>query len=194
MRYSRIKRKTKETEIKAELKLDGKGIYTIKTGIGFMDHMLSIFAARGLFDLEISARGDLDVDEHHTVEDIGIVMGNAFKQALGKKERIMRYGFSILPMDETLVTVTVDISGRGLLVWNAEFNRERIGDLSTELLYDFFDAFARNCGATLHIRVEYGRNEHHKAEAIFKGFGMAMRTACELDPRQKGIPSTKGVI
>ncbi|MFH1470746.1 MAG: imidazoleglycerol-phosphate dehydratase HisB [Candidatus Micrarchaeota archaeon] len=194
MRTAKINRKTKETEIEIELVLDGKGSGSVDTGVGFLDHMLSLFANRGLFDLKVKAKGDLQIDEHHTVEDVGIALGQAFSKALGDKAGIRRYGFSLTPMDEVLATVAVDISGRGMLTWNAEFKRERVGDLSTELLYDFFDAFARNCGTSLHMRLEYGRNEHHKAEALFKGFGMAMRTACEKDGQREGIPSTKGVI
>ncbi|MFH1447847.1 MAG: imidazoleglycerol-phosphate dehydratase HisB [Candidatus Micrarchaeota archaeon] len=194
MRNTKMSRKTKETEIEVKLDLDGKGTYSIESGIGFLDHMLSLFASRSMIDLTVKAKGDFQVDEHHTVEDVGIVMGKAFSKALGSRMGIMRYGFFMLPMDEALATVSVDLGGRGMLIWNAEFKREKIGDMSTELLYDFFEAFARNCGATLHIRLEYGRNEHHKAEAIFKGFGMVMRMACEQDLRRKDIPSTKGVI
>ncbi|MBI5223240.1 imidazoleglycerol-phosphate dehydratase HisB [Candidatus Micrarchaeota archaeon] len=193
-RTAKITRKTKETEIEVELNLDGSGKSDIKIGVGFLEHMLTLFAARGMFDLKVFANGDLDVDDHHTIEDIGICIGQAFSEAIGDKRGIRRYGFWILPMDETLATIALDLSGRSALVWNVQFEREKIGDMSTEMLYDFFDAFSRNAQVNLHMKIEYGRNEHHRAEALFKGWGMAMRMACEIDPRQIGIPSTKGIL
>lgn len=194
MRTAEVERNTNETQIKVKLSLDGKGAYDIRTGVGFLDHMLCLLAKHGLFDLELGAKGDLEVDEHHTVEDIGIVLGQAFRQALGDKKGITRYGFFILPMDEALAQVAVDLGGRSCLVWDAEFKRKTIGDFPTELAYDFFEAFASNCGANMNIRLLSGRNEHHKMEAIFKAFARAMRMACEPDERSPGIPSTKGVL
>jgi len=195
MRKAEVERKTNETEIKIKLNLDGTEKRKIDTGIGFLNHMLELFAKQGLFDLEIKAIGDLQVDEHHTVEDVGIVLGQAFKKALGEKKGIKRYGFFILPMDETLALAAVDIGGRSYCVMDIQFNREKVGDLSTELVYDFFEALASNLGANIQIKVFYGRNEHHKIEAVFKTFARAMSMAVEIDPRIKGkIPSTKGVI
>jgi len=195
MRKAEVERKTNETEIKIKLNLDGTGKRKIDTGIGFLNHMLELFAKQGLFDLEIKAIGDLQVDEHHTVEDVGIVLGQVFKKALGEKKGIKRYGFFILPMDETLALVAVDIGGRSYCVVDVSFNREKVGDLSTELVYDFFEALASNLGANIQIKVFYGRNEHHKIEAVFKAFARAISMAVEIDPRIKGkIPSTKGVI
>ena len=195
MRKAEVERKTNETEIKIKLNLDGTEKRKIDTGIGFLNHMLELFAKQGLFDLEIKAIGDLQVDEHHTVEDVGIVLGQAFKKALGEKKGIKRYGFFIVPMDETLALAAVDIGGRSYCVMDIQFNREKVGDLSTELVYDFFEALASNLGANIQIKVFYGRNEHHKIEAVFKTFARAMSMAVEIDPRIKGkIPSTKGVI
>ncbi len=191
---SRISRKTNETDIDISLKINGTGVRTIDTPVGFLNHMLDLFAKQGLFDLNIKATGDLFIDEHHTVEDIGIVLGKAFSDALGDKKGINRYGFFILPMDEALATVAIDFSGRYAFQLNCEFNREKIGDLSTELIYDFWDAFAQNAKVNLFIKVENGRNDHHKAEAIFKAVAKAIRMACEIDKRAGlEIPSTKGV-
>lgn len=192
---SRISRKTNETDIDISLKINGTGVRTIDTPVGFLNHMLDLFAKQGLFDLNIKATGDLFIDEHHTVEDIGIVLGKAFSDALGDKKGINRYGFFILPMDEALATVAIDFSGRYAFQLNCEFNREKIGDLSTELIYDFWDAFAQNAKVNLFIKVENGRNDHHKAEAIFKAAAKAIRMACEIDRRAPlAIPSTKGVL
>ena len=195
MRKAEIERNTNETQIKLKLEIDGSGKRSIDSGIGFLDHMLDLFAKQGLFDLELKAKGDLGVDEHHTVEDIGIVLGQAFKKAIGNKKGIRRYGYFVLPMDEALAMCAMDLGGRPWCVLDADFKREKVGDLSTELLYDFFQAFASNCGANVHMKVFYGRNEHHKIEAIFKAFARAMRMACEMDERAgKELPTTKGTL
>lgn len=190
-----IERKTNETQIKIGLNIDGTGKGIIDIPIGFLNHMLDLFSKHGLFDLNIKAKGDIFIDEHHTVEDIGIVLGQALLEALGNKKGINRYGFFILPMDEVLATVAIDFSGRYAFKLDCEFNREKVGDLSTELVYDFWDAFAQNARANLFIKVENGRNDHHKIEAIFKATARAIRMGCELDKRAlKNIPSTKGVL
>src|SRR3989344_4795310 len=194
-RKSNILRKTNETKIAISLNIDGAGKRKIDTPIGFLNHMLDLFAKHGLFDLTIKARGDTHIDEHHTVEDIGIALGEAFSKALGKKIGIRRYGFFILPMDETLATVALDFSGRYAFQFNCLFLREKVGDLSTELVSHFWDSFAQNAKANLHIKVENGGNEHHKIEGIFKAVARAVRMACEIDPRAKReIPSTKGKL
>lgn len=193
MRKSRIERKTKETDIKAELILDGAGKYSINTSIPFIDHMLSLMCKHGLFDLKIKAKGDVEIDHHHTVEDLGIVLGKAFKQALGDMKGITRYGQAFVPMDEALASVSLDISGRPFLVYLAEFpKRSRLKDFDPDLIEDFFQAFVSNSGVTLHVGVLYGRNTHHMIEAIFKALGRALRQAVTIDPRVKGVPSTKG--
>ena len=196
MKYkATVHRKTSETNIAVTLKINGTGKREIKTPVGFLNHMLDLFAKHGLFDLSIKAEGDMYIDEHHTVEDIGIVLGEAFTKALGDKRGIMRYGFFILPMDEALATVAVDFAGRYSFRFDCPFGREKVGDLSTELLLHFWDAFAQNAKINLHIKVENGINEHHKAEAIFKVMARAIRMACEIDPRAKDkIPSTKGTL
>ena len=195
MRTAEIERKTNETEVKVKLNIEGSGKYSVKCGIGFLEHMLSLFAKQGLFDLEVEAKGDLNVDEHHLTEDIGIVLGSAFKKALGEKKGIRRYGFFLLPMDESLASAAVDLSGRYAFAYNVKFEREKIGNLPTELIEDFFGAFAQNCQMNLHLNLDYGRNEHHKAEALFKAFGKSMRMACEMDERLAGaLASTKGVL
>ena len=194
-RISKIVRKTNETEIAIDLDIDGVGKKLIDTPIGFLNHMLDLFAKQGLFDLNIKAKGDMFVDEHHTVEDIGIAMGKAFSQALGDKKGINRYGFFILPMDEALATVAIDFAGRYAFTFDCNFNREKIGDLSTELIYDFWGGFAQNAKVNLYVKVENGRNDHHKAEAIFKALAKAIRMACEIDKRASlTVPSTKGVL
>ncbi len=194
-RSSRISRKTKETDIDIGLKINGSGIRTIDTPVGFLNHMLDLFAKHGLFDLSIKAKCDMFIDEHHTVEDIGIVLGQAFSKALGDKKGINRYGFFILPMDEALATVAIDFAGRYAFTFNCDFQREKIGDLSTELIFDFWDGFAQNAKVNLFIKVENGRNDHHKAESIFKAAAKAIRMACEIDRRDPTtIPSTKGVL
>lgn len=190
-----VKRKTTEMEVEIKLNLDGSGKYEIKTPIGFLNHMLEFFTKHGLFDLEIKATGDIQVDEHHIVEDIGIVLGEAFAKALGDKRGINRYGFFILPMDEALATVAADFSGRYAFRFDCQFTREKVGDLPTELVFDFWDAFAQNAKLNLQIKVENGRNDHHKIEAIFKAVAKALRMACEIDERlDKEIPSTKGKL
>ena len=190
-----INRKTNETDISVSLNLDMTGERKIETQIGFFNHMLDLFAKHGLFDLTLKAAGDTDTDEHHLVEDTGIVMGEAFTKALGDKQGINRYGFFILPMDEALVTVVIDFSGRYAFTFKCQFDREKVGDLSTELVYDFWEAFAQNAKVNLFIKVENGRNDHHKIEAIFKAAARAIRMACELDQRSiNQIPSTKGKL
>lgn len=192
-RKSVIERNTTETKIVLALNIDGVGKRKIDTPVGFLNHMLNLFARHGLFDLSIKATGDVHIDEHHTVEDIGIVLGEAFAKAIGDKKGIKRYGFFILPMDESLATVAVDFAGRYSFQFNCPFVREKVGDLSTELIQHFWDAFAQNAKVNLHIKVENGINEHHKIEGIFKAAARAIRTACEIDPRAKyEVPSTKG--
>lgn len=194
-RYSKIERKTNETQIKIGLNIDGTGKGIIDTPIGFLNHMLDLFSKHGLFDLNIMAKGDTFIDEHHTVEDIGIVLGQVFASVLKDKKRINRYGFFILPMDEVLATAAIDFSGRYAFKLDCEFNREKVGDLSTELVYDFWNAFAQNAKVNLFIKVENGRNDHHKIEAIFKATARSIRMACEIDLRAlNNIPSTKGVL
>ncbi|MCX6730659.1 MAG: imidazoleglycerol-phosphate dehydratase HisB [Candidatus Roizmanbacteria bacterium] len=194
-RNAQIKRKTNETDIDISLVIDGRGKRIIETPIGFLNHMLDLLAKQGLFDLKIKAIGDIYIDEHHTVEDVGIVLGQTFAKALGDKKGINRYGFFILPMDESLATVAVDFAGRSAFTLQCEFRREKVGDLSTELIYDFWDAFAQNAKANIFIKVENGRNDHHKIEAIFKALAKALRMACEFDKRALlEIPSTKGTL
>ncbi|MDP1676994.1 MAG: imidazoleglycerol-phosphate dehydratase HisB [Bacteroidota bacterium] len=194
MRKSKIKRKTKETDILVSVELNGSGKSSINTGIGFLDHMLDLFAKHGMFDLTVVCKGDLHVDDHHTTEDVGIAMAKAFATALGDKKGIARYGMSYVPMDESLARCVVDLSGRSALVFHAEFNRKKVGDLSTEMIEHFFLSFAENLKANIHIEVLYGKNTHHKIEAIYKSFARAMRQACEVDPRVKGVLSTKGKL
>ena len=193
-RTATIDRKTAETQIHVELNLDGTGVSNIATGVGFFDHMLTLFAKHGAFDLNVQAQGDLHVDQHHTVEDVGICLGQAVKQALGDKAGIRRYGHFTLPMEETLCTTAIDLSGRYSFVFNASFGSPKIGDFDAELVEDFFQAFAANALCNLHILVHYGRNSHHIAEAIFKSAARALRTAIEGDPRMSGVPSTKGTL
>src|SRR6266568_3540516 len=188
-----INRKTNETNISIALTIDGTGKRETDIPVGFLTHMIDLFTKHGLFDLNIKAKGDTYIDEHHTVEDIGIVLGEAFAKALGDKKGIKRYGFFILPMDETLATVAVDFAGRYSFRFECPFVREKVGDLSTELIKHFWDAFAQNAKVNLSIKVENGDNEHHKIEAIFKATARAIRMACEIDERMKDqIPSTKG--
>ena len=195
MRKAEVERDTKETRIKARLRIDGRGRYNVSTGIRFFDHMLELFTKHGGFDLDLQAAGDLDVDQHHTVEDVGIVLGQCFAQALGDRVGIYRAGYFVLPMDETLAVVAVDLGGRPALVYHAPTRFRLVGDLQTELLEDFFDGFVTHCGANLHARVMYGRSNHHKVEAIFKCFARAMRYACSKDKRLKDqLPSTKGLL
>ena len=195
MRAGKISRKTKETEIDVSVDLEGTGAAKISTGIGFFDHMLEQFARHSLIDIAISAKGDLHIDQHHTVEDVGIALGQAVRQALGERAGIARYADALLPMDETLTRVAIDVSGRPFLVFRTEFPRQKIGEFDTELVREFFQAFAMNAGITLHVETLYGANAHHISETCFKGLARALRLAIALDPRQKGaIPSTKGTL
>jgi imidazoleglycerol-phosphate dehydratase len=195
VRTSTIDRTTKETSVAIGLTLDGSGTYAIDTGIRFLDHMLELFAKHGGFDLTVKATGDLDIDQHHTVEDIGIALGEAFKDALGSKVGINRAGYFVLPMDETLCVVAVDLSGRPALVYEDKIRAAKVGDLVVELLPDFFGGFANACAANVHAKVLYGRSSHHKVESIFKCFARAMRYACSTDERLKDqLPSTKGLL
>lgn len=193
-RTAEIERQTAETKITLKLVLDGSGKSTIHSGVGFLDHMLTLFAKHGLFDLDIQCTGDLQVDAHHTTEDIGICLGQAFAQALGDKRGITRYGHLVLPMEETLVTVAVDLSGRNYVVFNAPIPSGKIGDFDSELVEDFWYAFASNALCNYHVLLHYGRNSHHIAEAIFKASARALRMAISLDARQPDIPSTKGKL
>jgi len=195
MRTARVDRKTKETDIKIELNLDGEGKYNINTAIPFLDHMLSLTSKHGLFDLKIKAKGDIDIDDHHTVEDVGITLGKAVRQALGDMKGITRYGQAAVPMDEALAEVCLDISGRPYLIYKVEFpKRSKIKDFDPDLIEDFLQAFVSNSNITLHVQSHYGRNTHHIIEAIFKALGRALRQAVTIDPRVKGVPSTKKVL
>ena len=195
MRQAEISRKTAETDIQLSLNLDGAGAADIDTGCGFLDHMLTLFARHGRFDLTVRCRGDLHVDAHHTTEDIGIALGQAFARALGDKRGIVRYGSLLLPMDETLVLCAVDLSGRAMLRWNVEIPASKVGDFDTELGEEFFWGFVRSAAATLHVRQLDGTNSHHILEAVFKAFGRAMRQAVAIDPDAADeIPSTKGSL
>jgi imidazoleglycerol-phosphate dehydratase len=194
MRLATIDRTTNETEVHLELNLDGSGTAKVQTGVGFLDHMLELLARHAVIDLTVQAKGDLHVDQHHTVEDIGICLGQAIKQALGDKRGIRRYGHCTLPMEETLVTTAIDLSGRYYLVFNAPLASPKIGDFDSELLEDFWQAVAANALCNLHVLTHYGRNSHHVAEAVFKSAARALRMAVELDPRSPGVPSTKGTL
>jgi imidazoleglycerol-phosphate dehydratase len=195
MRKAAVTRKTNETEISVELDLDGSGAAKVGTGIGFFDHMLDQLARHSLIDMSVSAKGDLHIDDHHTVEDVGIALGQALKQALGDKRGLTRYADCLLPMDETLTRVAVDVSGRPFLVFGAEFPTAKIGTFDTELVREFFQAFAINGGLTLHVETLHGRNSHHIAESCFKGVARALGAALAIDPRQaQRIPSTKGAL
>ena len=194
IRTAAVERKTAETSIKLVLNLDGSGKGIIDSGIGFFDHMLNLMTVHGLMDLTLACDGDLEVDGHHSVEDIGIALGRAFRQAIGDKAGICRYGTFYLPMDETLALVSLDISGRPFLVYDGGGMAPMIGGFDTELTEEFLRAFAFNAGITLHVKVLYGTNSHHKVEAIFKALGHALRIAVENDPRVDGIPSTKGTL
>jgi imidazoleglycerol-phosphate dehydratase len=193
-RTSSIKRKTGETSISLSLNIDGKGKSSVKTGIPFFDHMLTLFSKHGLFDIKLSAKGDINVDYHHTVEDVGICLGQAFREALGDKKGIVRYGESKVPMDESLAEVIIDISGRPHLTYNVPFEKTKFIDFDVEVVREFFEAFVLNAGITVHINMIRGRNMHHVIEAIFKAFAVTLSKACAIDPRKKGIPSTKGVL
>lgn len=193
-RTARVERTTKETSVAVEVKLDGERRARIATGLGFFDHMLELLAHHAAIDLTVEAKGDLRVDEHHTVEDVGLALGDALSKALGERRGIRRYGF-LLPMDESLAQVALDLGGRPYLVFQASFERERVGELPTECVEDFFKAMSDALKANVHVQLHHGRNDHHKIEAIFKAFGRALRMAIEDDPRLGGgVPSTKGVI
>jgi len=195
MREASVERITKETQIRGSLRIEGTGTYEISTGVRFLDHMLELFGKHGGFDLSIDAKGDLDVDQHHTVEDVGIALGDLFSKALGDRRGINRAGYFVQPMDETLAVVAVDLGGRPALVYDQQVDVVHVGDLQTELLEDFFGGFVNHAGANLHAKVMYGRSNHHKIEAIFKCFARAMRYACSTDERlQDQLPSTKGLL
>ena len=195
MRKATIQRTTKETDVRAVLVIDGKGRYQISTGIRFFDHMLELFSHHGGFDLELKAKGDLDVDQHHTVEDVGIVLGQLFDQALGDKRGILRAGYFLMPMDETLGLAAVDFCGRTSVSVDTKVRVRLVGDLQAELVQDFFDGFARGARASVHARVLYGRSSHHKIESLFKAFARALRAACWRDRRlARLLPSTKGLL
>ncbi|HEY3395378.1 MAG TPA: imidazoleglycerol-phosphate dehydratase HisB [Lacipirellulaceae bacterium] len=193
-RTANIDRKTTETHVRLALELDGTGQSDIATGVGFLDHMLTLLAKHAAIDLSVQAEGDLEVDQHHTVEDVGICLGQALKQSLGDKAGIRRYGHFTLPMEETLATVAIDLSGRYAMVFRADFPSAKIGDFDSELLEDFWQALAANALCNLHVLVHYGRNSHHISEAIFKAAARALRMAVEIDPRTTGVPSTKGAL
>lgn len=192
-RYAEKSRETKETKVKVKMNLDGTGESHINTGIGFFDHMLTLFAFHSRTDLTVEADGDLEVCDHHTIEDIGITLGEVFKEAIGDKNGINRYGTFYVPMDETLALVSLDISNRPYLVFDCDFKREKVGEMATEMTVEFFRAFAFNAGLTLHMKVLYGENDHHKIEALFKAFGRALKEAKHVNP-ENGLPSTKGKL
>ena len=195
MRTATITRSTAETAIDVTVNLDGTGVYDVETGVGFFDHMLEQLSRHSLIDIRVRTKGDLHIDEHHTVEDTGIAIGQAFAQALGDKRGIARYGDALSPMDETLTRVALDISGRPWLVWKDLFSQKRLGGMDTEMFEHFFHSFAQAAGFTLHVETLYGSNNHHIAEAAFKGVARALRTAIEIDPRKAdAIPSTKGIL
>lgn len=195
MRTASVERNTKETRIRGKLRVEGRGRYRISTGIRFLDHMLELFSKHGGFDLELEAAGDLDVDQHHTVEDVGIVLGQLFCSALGDRRGINRAGYFVMPMDETLAVAAVDLGGRPYLVYKDLVKARVVGDLQSELVEDFFQGFVAHAGANLHIRVMYGRSSHHQIEAVFKCFARAMKVACSKDKRLKDeLPSTKGLL
>lgn len=195
MRSASIERITRETQIRGSLRIEGRGRYDVRTGVRFLDHMLELFAKHGGFDLALHAEGDLDVDQHHTVEDTGIVLGQLFAKALGDRKGINRAGYFVLPMDETLAVVAVDLGGRPYLVYEDKVRTRLVGDLQSELLEDFFHGFTTHAGANLHAKVLYGRSNHHKVEAVFKCFARAMKYACSKDARLKDqLPSTKGLL
>ena len=195
MREANVERKTKETSVKVSAKLDGIGSYNVNTGIGFLDHMIEQLSRHSLIDIELIAKGDLHIDQHHTNEDVGIVLGDAISKSLGKKEGITRYGTSYVPFDETLTRVSLDFSGRPMLIWNVNFPTSKVGEMDTELFKEWFQAFSQAAGITLHVENIYGDNSHHIIESCFKGLARSLRTALEMDPRnKKSIPSTKGSL
>jgi imidazoleglycerol-phosphate dehydratase len=195
MRKTTITRNTNETKISLTLNIDGKGEYEVSTGIRFFDHMLELFSRHGAFDLKLACKGDLDVDQHHTVEDVGIALGEAFDKALGDKKGILRAGYFLMTMDETLGLAAVDLSGRAAAVIDTKVRTRLVGDLQSELVYDFFEGFARGARANVHMKTLYGRSNHHKIEALFKAFARALRVACSKDKRlAEMLPSTKGLL
>ncbi len=194
MRKKQFSRTTAETSINLDFSIDGSGITDINTGVGFLDHMLTLFTKHGLFDLSVQCDGDIEVDQHHTVEDIGIVLGQAFYESIGTKEGIDRYATVSIPMDEALSTVSIDISGRPFFVYNVEGLKDKVGEFDTELVEEFFQAFVSHAKVTLHINLQYGKNSHHIIESIFKAFGRSLRAASKINPEVKGIPSTKGML
>ena len=193
-RIAKIERITSETKIKLELNIDGSGKADVKTGIGFLDHMLDLWAFHGLFNLKLTCKGDLGIDAHHTTEDIAIALGSALAEAVGEKKRIVRYGFSYLPMDESLLRVALDLSGRPEFVFSGEFVQASIGNLDTQMIRHFFKSLAMSSRMTLHMSILYGINDHHKCEGLFKALGRALRQAVEIDPRRTGVASTKGIL
>jgi len=195
MRTATVERKTKETEISVTVDLDGTGIYDVSTGIGFLDHMLEQLSRHSLMDLTVKAKGDLHIDFHHTTEDTGIAIGEAVSQALGERKGITRYASALIPMDETLSRVAMDVSNRPYLIWRVEFSKPKLGDMDTELFKEWFQAFAQAAGITLHVENIYGENNHHIVESCYKGLARALRDAIEIDPRKADeVPSTKGVL
>ena len=195
MREANVERKTKETSVKVSVKLDGIGSYNVNTGIGFLDHMIEQLSRHSLIDIELIAKGDLHIDQHHTNEDVGIVLGDAISKSLGKKEGITRYGTSYVPFDETLTRVSLDFSGRPMLIWNVNFPTSKVGEMDTELFKEWFQAFSQSAGLTLHIENLYGKNSHHIAESCFKALAKSIRQAIEIDSKLMGeIPSTKGTL
>lgn len=194
MRVSEVSRETKETKIKIKLNIDGSGKASLDSGVGFFDHMLDGFARHGLFDLDLSCKGDLKVDDHHTIEDCGIVLGQAIKEAIGDKAGIKRYGSFMLPMDESLVMCAIDLSGRPYFVYDAPFKSDMVGDMNVQMAKEFFYALSYSAGMNLHIKVMYGDNDHHMMEAMFKSFAKALDMATQMDPRIEGVLSTKGTI
>ncbi len=193
-RKATIERKTRETEIRLDFNIDGSGSYDVSTGVAFFDHMLESFAKHGLFDLQLQAKGDLDVDLHHTIEDVGIVLGQAIREALGDARGIYRYGTQVLPMAESKAEVSVDVSNRAFLVYNVSLKNDRVGSFDVSLVEDFAYALAQNAGLDLHINLVYGQSPHHAVEAIFKGMARSLRQALEIDPRQTGLPTVKGAL
>jgi len=194
VRKASLNRDTKETKISCSLNLDGKGIYDVSTGIKFLDHMIELFSKHSLIDVDLKAKGDIDVDDHHTIEDVAIVVGKCVDKALADKAGINRYGTAYVPMDESLARCVIDLSGRGYCVFNAEFSRAKINDLSAEMIEHFFKSLAENLKANVHVDLIYGKNNHHRAEAIFKSFALALREAVSFNPRITGIQSTKGKL
>ncbi|MCK5812221.1 MAG: imidazoleglycerol-phosphate dehydratase HisB [Clostridiales bacterium] len=194
IRQVQIKRKTNETLVDCTINLDGKGLYKIDTGVGFFNHMLELFSKHSLIDVSLLVKGDLEVDCHHSIEDAGIVLGQAIKKALGDKKSIKRYGSFTVPMDEALARVNIDLSMRPYLVFNGEFSKEKVGDMDVEIVEEFFMALCTNAGITLHINIDYGNNNHHMIEAVFKAFARALREAISIDDKVDGVPSTKGIL